>query len=201
MQYDVIDFIYMESLKDISLTDRLINYFDTHEHLAKPGYVAVNGKPGVDTDTKDSMDICIEPCDTPQPGLEVFEEYVNELSQIARNYYSVFPMANNYAAWKITSSYNLQKYKPGGGFKTWHTERCAGDGMIGSRHLVWMTYLNDVTDGGETDFYHQRIKVQPKKGLTLIWPVDWTHTHRGIPSPTQEKYVITGWFNFFDRDA
>ena len=59
-----------------------------------------------------------------------------------------------------------------------------------------MTYLNDVIDRGETEFFHQKIKVKPKKGLTLIWPVDWTFYHRGIPSPTQEKYIITGWYCF-----
>ena len=59
-----------------------------------------------------------------------------------------------------------------------------------------MTYLNDVTDGGETEFLHQGLKVQPQKGLTLIWPADWTHTHRGVASPTQEKAIVTGWFNY-----
>ena len=59
-----------------------------------------------------------------------------------------------------------------------------------------MTYLNDVTDGGETDFFYQRIKIPPKKGLTVIWPADWTYTHRGIPSKTQDKFIVTGWFNY-----
>jgi hypothetical protein len=59
-----------------------------------------------------------------------------------------------------------------------------------------MTYLNDVTDAGETEFFYQKIKMKPEKGLTLIWPADWTFTHRGIASPTQEKTIITGWFNF-----
>ena len=63
-----------------------------------------------------------------------------------------------------------------------------------------MTYLNDVDDGGETEFYYQKLKVKPRKGLTLIWPADWTHTHRGLSSPTQEKYIITGWLNYIDRD-
>ena len=57
-----------------------------------------------------------------------------------------------------------------------------------------MTYLNDVTDGGETEFMYQKLKIKPKKGLTLIWPADWTHTHRGIPSMTQVKYIATGWY-------
>ncbi len=49
---------------------------------------------------------------------------------------------------------------------------------------------------GGTEFCHQNLIVQPKKGLTLIWPADWTFTHRGVPSPTQEKIITTGWFNF-----
>ena len=63
-----------------------------------------------------------------------------------------------------------------------------------------MTYLNDVENEGETEFYHQKIKVKPQKGLTLIWPADWTHTHRGIASKIDEKYIITGWFSFIKNN-
>jgi hypothetical protein len=59
-----------------------------------------------------------------------------------------------------------------------------------------MTYLNDVFEGGETEFYYQNIKVNARKGLTLVWPADWTHTHRGLVSNTQEKYIVTGWLNY-----
>ena len=59
-----------------------------------------------------------------------------------------------------------------------------------------MTYLNDVDDGGETEFLYQDVKTKAVKGKTVIFPVEWTHTHRGIPSPTQDKYIITGWFSF-----
>jgi hypothetical protein len=58
-----------------------------------------------------------------------------------------------------------------------------------------MTYLNDVDDGG-TDFYFQNITIKAEKGLTLIWPVDWTFSHRSQVSYTKEKYVATGWFQF-----
>jgi hypothetical protein len=58
-----------------------------------------------------------------------------------------------------------------------------------------MTYLNDVNDGG-TEFLYQKITSPAKKGLTLIWPADWTHTHRGQISKTKEKSIITGWFNY-----
>ena len=57
-----------------------------------------------------------------------------------------------------------------------------------------MTYLNDVPDGG-TAFYHQKIETKAEKGLTLIWPSTWTHTHKGIISPTSEKQIVTGWYH------
>ena len=57
------------------------------------------------------------------------------------------------------------------------------------------------SDAGETEFFHQKIKVKPQKGLTIIWPAEWTHTHRGIVSPTQTKYIMTGWYNFVDDDV
>ena len=60
-----------------------------------------------------------------------------------------------------------------------------------------MTYLNDITgEGGETQFYFQKIDVKPQKGLTLIWPSDWTHTHRGNPAIDEEKMIITGWIHY-----
>ena len=60
-----------------------------------------------------------------------------------------------------------------------------------------MTFLNDLTDEGGTEFLYQDLKVEPKKGLTLIWPSYWTHTHRGVISKTQEKYIVTGWYSNF----
>ena len=58
-----------------------------------------------------------------------------------------------------------------------------------------MTYLNDVPAGG-TEFMYQKITIPAIKGLTVIWPSDWTHTHRGQISNEYKKYVLTGWFNY-----
>jgi hypothetical protein len=59
-----------------------------------------------------------------------------------------------------------------------------------------MIYLNDVTDGGETEFPTQNIKFQPRAGDILIWPAYFTHPHHGITSRTQTKYILTGWYIF-----
>jgi hypothetical protein len=89
----------------------------------------------------------------------------------------------------------IQHYKPNEGFYVWHTERTGAE-RVASRHLVFMTYLNDVDNGG-TEFHHQKLITQAEKGLTLIWPADWTFTHRGVISPDQHKYIITGWLDYY----
>ena len=94
---------------------------------------------------------------------------------------------------------NLQYYPAGGGFKTYHCERSSEEEPQSSRLLVFMTYLNTVTDEGGTHFIHQNKTINAVKGKTVIWPCDWPWTHKGIISPTQEKYIMTGWYSFNKR--
>ena len=56
-----------------------------------------------------------------------------------------------------------------------------------------MIYLNDVEDGGETEFLYQRKRVKPVRNRAVIWPGSYTHLHRGNPPLSGTKYVLTGW--------
>ena len=38
----------------------------------------------------------------------------------------------------------------------------------------------------------------PKKGTVMICPADFTHTHRGNPPLTADKYIITTWVEFIE---
>jgi len=92
----------------------------------------------------------------------------------------------------ISAVYKLQHTPVGGGFHEWHCEQ--GGGHSAARSLVWMIYLNDVQNGGDTEFLYQHMKVQPKQGTLVIWPAGITHPHRGNPPYSNDKWVITGWF-------
>lgn len=127
---------------------------------------------------------------------KLIKAYNDELIKIAKNYASKYNFCNNTKEWGLVEEFNIQYYKPNEAFYEWHCERATNTQPNCNRHLVWMTYLNDVSDNGETEFYYQELKIKPEKGKTVIFPADWTHTHRGIPSKTQDKYIITGWFNF-----
>jgi hypothetical protein len=91
-------------------------------------------------------------------------------------------------------AFNIQKYRVGGHFSKLHTERASVFTM--HRALVWMTYLNEVEDGGQTSFAHYRLDVKPERGKTLIWPTDWTHAHTGNLVTTGVKYIVTGWMHY-----
>jgi hypothetical protein len=196
LQIEPVNFIQAYYLENIQICDDLIKFFKDNPLRQAPGASAdpKTGKTKVMPDVKDSKDIWFLP-DEPEP---VWESYKAELVKCTNQYVETFPNSEQTARWGLVEYTNLQYYPPGGGYKSWHSERVCAISPYASRKLVFMTYLNDVTDRGETEFAHQKIKVRPEKGLTLIWPADWTHFHRGIVSPSQEKYIITGWMNYLD---
>lgn len=88
----------------------------------------------------------------------------------------------------------VQKTPPKGGFHMWHSEQGA-DTNNAARCMAWMIYLNDTPKGeGTTEFIEQGRVIQPKKGTVVFFPAAWTHTHRGNPVYTDNKYIATGWY-------
>lgn len=172
-----------------SICDGVVDFFNEENYF--PVKRGISSSNMVNSKIKNSYDKTISTLTTDKRLLSYFET----LSEVMDCYKEKFEWCNMTQEWKIVEHVNIQHYPPLGGYKIFHCERNGKLSTI-DRHLVFMTYLNDVTDRGETEFYYQKLKVKPEKGLTLIWPVDWTHTHRGVASPTQEKTIITGWYKF-----
>jgi hypothetical protein len=94
-----------------------------------------------------------------------------------------------------TKEVKIQKTPPRGGYHFWHCESFNRE--TSTRVLAWMIYLNDIPPGeGETEFIWQKRRVQPEAGKCLIWPGQFTHTHRGNPVYSTTKYIATGWYTF-----
>lgn len=90
----------------------------------------------------------------------------------------------------------LQKTPPRGGYHVWHAEQMQIIDM--DRVLAWTVYLNDIPNGeGETEFLWQGLRVQPKAGTVSIFPASFTHTHRGNPVYSCDKYIATGWYTLY----
>jgi hypothetical protein len=93
----------------------------------------------------------------------------------------------------------LQKYDRGsGGYHHWHSETYPRDAKCETLHrvLLFMFYLNDVEDGGETSFFYQDRHVTPQAGRMVIAPAGFTHTHKGHVPQSADKYILTSWILF-----
>jgi hypothetical protein len=175
------NFIGSWFLTDTSVCDRLIQY-----HESNPNKSMVN------VTYKTCEETYINLNDLPQ----CVDNYVRQLETVVNMYKEKYVFCNQGPYWAITEGIKIQKYDRYQAYHGWHFERdAAGDKEV-RRHLAFMTYLNNVNDAGETEFYYYGEKFKPQKGLTLIWPAEWTHTHRGVPSP-ETKYIITGWYNYY----
>jgi hypothetical protein len=178
-------------LDDNSICDEILDFWKNGKKA--PGEVTIVDNGGVvDKTIKNSSELFLD------RTTELYRRYTAiHLQSIVKEYIEKYYFCNGYSAWSILEEINIQGYPKGGGYFGWHTERFDSSFPMNNRHLVFMTYLNDVFDEGYTEFFYQKLKVQPRKGLTLIWPADWTHTHRGVKSETEEKYIATGWFSFY----
>ena len=113
-----------------------------------------------------------------------------ELAPYLQNYSEKFQGIANSASHEV----KLQKTPIGGGYSVWHPEQ--GAGSTSTRCASWLVYLNDVEEGGETEFLYQKFRQKPVKGTLVVWPAGFTHIHRGNPPYSNEKYVITGWMSY-----
>jgi len=190
---------------DIKAEDRTIIKFPL---IKNKGVTAA----GYDPEIKASTDVCLSTYlwtapsafnEIFHPYAEIASQYHLELSALMRRYSNelwanelstIDTLVNSQQEWQVRENISIQKYLPGEGFRRWHYEQGCQNKQVAARQLVFMTYLNDVPDGG-TEFYFQNKTIKAEKGKTLIWPAGYTHTHRGQISEKHTKYIITGWIH------
>jgi hypothetical protein len=171
-------FIYSELISK-KICDKLVNFYKNNPSRHNPDKYCIG---------KTSSEIVLTRKDN------IYKEYDEHLDKVLKNYLKIYEHADKVVRFKISPTIKIQHYKPGGGFKVFHFENVGCEQSI-KRHLVFMTYLNTVEDAG-TYFLYQKYKTEAVKGKTIIWPAQWTHTHKGVINNEKEKIIITGWFNF-----
>lgn len=124
------------------------------------------------------------------------DEFVDELDMRLSRY-----MGFN---WTYGEGLQGQSYSEGEEFKL-HLDAMDNDDpsieKIGQRTWTFMLFLNDVKEGGETQFPHLDLEISPSKGKAVIWrnldlsgkPNPYA-LHAGKPVSKGAKVVITKWF-------
>ena len=134
-------------------------------------------------------------CDLFTLSEPLHRRYSENLYKAVEEYKKLYPQCYEHLhAWGWTPP-RIQRYEPGKSYNELHCEN-TGLHMYQNRHLAYMTYLNDINEGGGTEFVQHNLTTKAETGLTLIWPAGWTHFHRGVVAPSDTKYIITGWFCF-----
>lgn len=188
----MVDFIGRTKCPDF-IVEAMLEFFWLEKQNHAKGHTAT----GINEHIKTSTDlICYLPHleDIMINKINVFKDYALHLEQSMDNYAQLYPSVKHIHPFALIEPFNIQWYKKSEGYKEEHCERVGifNDSM--KRCLVFMTYLNDVEDGGTKFKYYNHIE-KAEKGKTLIWPADWTHAHCGQVTDKEEKFIATGWFS------
>jgi len=187
-------FIGCWNLENKKLCNEIIDFFENNKNLHKQGITAS----GKNLKVKNRTDITVSPNDLIKPKFKIIKQYVNELHKCFLDYQDQWPFLKSMLKNIDIGEFNIGRYSPGGHFGAHHSERTSLATI--HRLFAWMTYLNDVEDGGETNFSHYGIKIKPEIGKTIIWPAEWTHAHAGEILKSGKKYMMTGWMYFPGTD-
>ncbi len=175
---------------DDSLCNEIVAYYEKNKQKQCQGVTSE----GLNLATKDRRDITLTPHKLNLPENEIYKIYFQSLFECYKDYNIQWPFLSGIVNDLGIGGFNIGKYEPGQHFQKIHCERSGLSTL--HRLFAFMTYLNDVEDGGSTYFNHYDLDIQPTKGLTLIWPAEWTHSHKGNVLKTGVKYIITGWLTF-----
>ena len=186
LESDQINFIGIWNLENNELCKDIINFFETNIDLQKDGTTGDGKK----TELKKTTDINIHPNNLKEEKFVHIKNYIKSLHNCYLDYQEQWPFLKDKINTVDIPTFNIQRYNPGDHFSHIHTERSSLNSL--HRVFAWMTYLNNVDDGGFTNFTHYGLKIKPEKGKTLIWPSEWTHAHTGEVLNKGLKYIITG---------
>lgn len=182
--------VYDNALPD-EWCDKYIELFETQSKLRYDRYTLYgnNHKPTYVEDT--AIDMVSK---TNEVNLSFSTEaFLKHFWPCYDRYYEKYSVLKNMGKQNVYVL-KIQKTEPSQGYHIWHAEKMQRNQQ--QRVAVLMCYLNDVEEGGETEFLYQNKRVKPKKGRMVIWPSSFTHTHRGNPPLSGSKYIITGWIEF-----
>ncbi len=175
------------------ICQKIIDYFESHSDQWKEG--GYDGK--VDKTKKDFTELYMDMRTMHQDEKDRFPTGLMQLQKTFEKYKEEHPFTTKIHPWGPNAIFKIQRYLPGQGY---HEIHCENDVPLNhpcsARMMGWMVYLNDVYDGGHTQWPAQGKRIPPRRGDVVMWPAYWTHPHKGEVAENEVKYIMTGWFVF-----
>ena len=172
----------LDDFVDADTCTDLIDWFEHNQHLQKDGPTHL----GEDLSTKKCKESTLEPDN-------ILSDKVREITISAYKKWLDAgyggPVDDLYI-----NGYTVKKYHKNDGWFAEHIDRVSG--MCSYRIFALLIYLNDVDQGGETEFRKQSTKVSAKRGRVLLFPCDFLFPHKGNIPISNDKYVVTMFICF-----
>ena len=131
---------------------------------------------------------------------DIKETYIRVLKQNLQHFVKEVNIENHHFPPIIDmENIRIKKYTDNGKdvFKN-HVDVLRSQGPSSKRFLVFIMYLSDVEEGGETSIPRYNIKCKPKAGRLLMFPPFWTHPHQGEKVIKGTKYQIMTYLHYGD---
>ena len=176
------DFIYVE--RDALPKSFCNNVIEKFEQDDRKRQGQVGG--GVQLDIKRSSDLSISELDDWKSYDQAFfkslngglKKYIRFLPEEYMKHRALSELGND-------TGYQIQRTQPND-YYIWHHDQTT------TRLVTFIWYLNDIKDGGYTEFI-DGTRIQPEAGKLIIFPATWDFLHRGVSPKTEIKYLCTGW--------
>ena len=195
-----------------ALADGVMAFFDRRPDLHTSGVAfgspndgssdgASDGPSGAGREPdKVSTDISLVAIDRSDPEAFAFADVIRRgVTAALERYLQELPLLRQCCPERnlfVLPIFNLQRYAPGEGFKSWHCDWTTSEEATEPvrRVLAWILYCNDVPEGG-TEFHWQDHHEPAERGKLLLFPAGLSHIHRGRVSHQHSKTIATGWIN------
>lgn len=125
---------------------------------------------------------------------DIFQKIHTKINSCIANYLGQSPVLKDFPL-QLTG-YKIQMYPKNEGYFRWHADSVGKNAR--DRVAAMVLYLNDVERGGETEFFHQGLKVTPKAGNLVMFPTGWNYMHCGHTAESCDKYIISTFVKIND---
>ncbi|WP_411868716.1 2OG-Fe(II) oxygenase [Vulcanococcus limneticus] len=183
-----------------ALADGVMAFFDRRPDLQRPGVAfGPDAGPGAEP-AKISTDISLVAIDRSDPeAFALAEVILRGVTAGLNRYLQERPLLRQCCPEQslfVNPIFNLQRYAPGEGFRSWHCDwTTTGEATEPIRRvLAWILYANTLPEGG-TEFHWQEHHEEAERGKLVIFPAGLSHIHRGRVSHSHSKTIATGWIN------
>jgi hypothetical protein len=125
----------------------------------------------------------------------VHDYLVGTSMNLLRDYREIVPETDYWPKKYAFEEFRIKHYTDNGIDQfEWHVDSISLS--TSKRFLAFFWYLNDVEEGGTTEFPNIEMSIVPKQGRAFIFPPLWLYPHKGSLVKKGEKFLLSSYLHY-----